>query len=581
MSYKHKYYKYKQKYMNLLYGGANNKIVIHYKGTNVQITSLPFKRDTDYVDRNILTLPLVQTMGDGDKQEVERLLEEAQVKKQEINIQELDRRVRGLRVKIGDGESKDKENIDPQLPYMKEQYQALLQQKQEIEKANKIMSDRILQFLLQYFIANFHILIDGIHKYTFDSYVSMGGQGIVFRIVKSETGERHIIKFAIYDNCVEIKHEAETLEMYYSTNRDLTTFRPYKPLLYHGGTNDKVGAMNVGAMDVSAMDVGAMNIGADISADVRSMCFAIYEDVGNEDLDTFIRKCNALGEDNPPSLELVDRIKMIPHILLQIALQLDYYKNYRHNDIRLQNIVVDVGKIKQGVPMGQDEPIGPIGVIYRGNALELVRVTIIDFGKFNVSSDVSKFSLAYISSPEALEQEFMEQEFRKTFIDKQCSDLIGFCWVAIDLLTLSQAGYSIIEKTLIERVLSNEKNKKILAFSLGSLDSLDRKALLFIYQLLMHNPPLNLPMSEMFEGMFIDTKITFHNLVKLIFTFKKDKIKEILFQYDNTTYITIINELIKLLFPIYTPTDKNTRTSINKIIKWLHKQFPVLGPIPP
>lgn len=37
--------------------------------------------------------------------------------------------------------------MDPQLlSHMTEQYQALLQQKQEIEKANKIMSDRILHF---------------------------------------------------------------------------------------------------------------------------------------------------------------------------------------------------------------------------------------------------------------------------------------------------------------------------------------------------------------------------------------------------------------------------------------------------
>ena len=562
MSYKHKYYKYKQKYMNLLYGGANNKLVIRHKGSDEQITSLPFKRDTDYVNEVVLTYELVQTMGDDDRSVLERLLGEAQVKKRENNIQklELDKNLRELWVKIGE---EDKENINPQLlPYMKEQYQALLQQKQEIEKANKIMSDRILQFLLQYFIANFNIVIDGNHNYTFDSYVSMGGQGIVFRIVKSQTGERHIIKFAINDNCDEINHEAETLEKYYNSHGVPTTFRPYKPLLYHDGADVKA----------HPVDKSAMDIGADTSTDIRSMCFAIYKDVGNEDLLTFIRRCNTLGASNPPLPELVDRIKMIPHILLQIALQLDYYKNYRHNDIRLENIVV---KVKQEDLMEQDEPVGPFGSIYRGKALELVRVTIIDFGKFNVSSDVSKFSLAYISSPEALEQEFIGP-----VEDKQRSDLIGFCWVAIDLLTLSQTGYSIMEKTFIKRVLANRHNKTNLAHGLGSLDSLDRKALLFIYQLLMYNPPLNLPMSEMFKDMVIDTEITFHNLVKSILKYKKDKIKEILFQYDNTTYITIINELIKLLFPIYTPTDKNTRTSINKIIEWLHMRFPVLGPIP-
>lgn len=559
MSYKHKYYKYKQKYMNLLYGGANNKLVIRHKGSGEQITSLPFYRDTDYVDRNILTLPLVQTMGDGDKQELERLLGEAQDKKRENNIQELDRRVKELRVKIGIEERKDKENINPQLlPSMKEQYQSLLQQKQEIEKANKIMSDRILQFLLQYFIANFNIEIDGIHNYTFNSYVTMGGQGIVFRIVKSETGERHIIKFAIYDNCDEIKHEAETLEMYYKSRGVPTTFIPYKPLLYHGGADVKVGAMDVGA---------------DISADVRSMCFAIYEDVGNEDLLTFIRRCNTLGASNPSSQELVDRIKMIPHILLQIALQLEYYKNYRHNDIRLENIVIDVGNVEQGDPMGQDGPVRTPGFIYRGNALELVRVTIIDFGKFKDPA-IFDFSLAYISSPEALEQEFMGP-----VKDKQRSDLIGFCWVAIDLLTLSQTGYTIMEKTLITRVLANEHNKTILALGIGTPEQLKRKALLFIYQLLMHNF-IQSPMSKIFNDMVIDKNITFAELVKSILKYKKHIILQILFQND-TLYNTIIKELIILLFPIYTPTNKNTRTSINKIIEWLHIRFPVLKSIPP
>jgi serine/threonine protein kinase len=570
MSYKQKYYKYKQKYMNLLYGGANNKLVIRHKRSGVQITSLPFKRDTDYVDKGVLTLPLVQTMSDGDKQELEKLLEElleeAQVKKQEINIEDLDRIVRELRVKIENEERKDKENIDPMLLLsIKAQHQALLQQKQEIEKTNKIMSDRILQFLLQYFIENFHILIDGIHNYTFNSYVTMGGQGIVFRIVKSETGERHIIKFAIYDNCYEIKHEAETLEKYYEEHGVPTTFRPYKPLLYHDGADVKA----------HPVDKSAMDIGADTSTDIRSMCFAIYKDVGNEDLLTFIRRCNTLGASNPSSQELIDRIRMIPHILLQIALQLEYYKKYRHNDIRLENIVVDIRGVEQGDLMGQDEPVGPVKSIYKGNVLKLVRVAIIDFGKFN-APNVPNFSLAYISSPEALEQEFIGP-----VKDKQRSDLIGFCWVANDLLTLSQSGYSIMEKTLIKRVLSKEQNYQIIALGLGTHESIKRKALLFIYQLLMHNSSFKSPMSKIFDGMFIDTKITFDNLLKLIFTFKKDKIKEILFQNDNKTYDTIIKELIILLFPIYTPTNKNTRASIIKIIEWLHKQFPVLGPIPP
>jgi len=556
--------------MNLLYGGANNKIVIRHKGTGVQITSLPFYRDANYVDRGVLTLPLVQTMNEMnkiDKLALEQLLTQTQTQTQtQAQIQELDKQLIALKSMIVAEEKKDKENINPQLPSMKEQYQALLKQKQEIEKANKIMSDRILQFLLQYFIANFHIVIDGIHNYDFDSYVTMGGQGIVFRIIKKETHERHIIKFAIYNNCDEIKHEAETLEEYYKGHGIPTTFRPYKPLLYHGGADDKAQPV-----DESAMDIGA---------DVRSMCFAIYEDVGNEDLLTFIRRCNTLSASNPSSQELIDRIRMIPCILLQIALQLEYYKHYRHNDIRLENIVVDVRGVEQEdlMEQGQDEPVRTPGFIYRGNALELVRVTIIDFGKFKDPA-IFDFSLAYISSPEALEQEFMGQEFRERFEDKQRSDLIGFCWVAIDLLTLSQTGYSIMEKTFIKRVLANRHNKTNLLIGLGTFDSLDRKALLFIYQLLMHNLLL-FPMSEIFKDMVIDTEITFHNLLKSIFTFKKDKIKEILFQNNGTEYNTIIKELIILLFPINTPTDKNTRASISKIIEWLHKRFSVLGPIP-
>ena len=544
MSYKHKYYKYKQKYMNLLYGGANNKIVIRHKGTNVQITSLPFKRDADYVDRNILTLPLVQTMGESDKQVVEQLISEAQDKKRAL-------------LEISVEEKKDKDNIDPPLPSMKEQHQKLLQQKQEIEKANKIMSDEILQFLLQYFIANFHIVIDGIHNYDFYSYVSMGGQGIVFRIVKSNTGERHIIKFAIHYNCDEIKHEAETLEKYYKDHGIPTTFRSYKPLLYHDGADDTV----------QPVDKSAMDTRSDTTIDVRNMCFAIYEDVGNEDLLTFIRRCNTLGASNPlssesigasnlSSQELVDRIRMIPHILLQIALQLDYYKFYRHNDIRLENIVVDIGDVEQGDLMGQDEPVGPKKPIYRGTLLELVRVTIIDFGKFT-ALNVLNFSLAYIASPEALEQEF---------IDKQSSDLIGFCWVAIDLLTLSQTDYTIMEKILIKRVLSNEQNKKILAHVISTHDQLKRKALLFIYQLLMHNSPLNSQMSKIFDGMIIDKKITFNNLCELILNYKKYIILQILFQSDEKKYKSFITDLLSLLASI------DSRPNIQQL-KFTLKEF--------
>jgi serine/threonine protein kinase len=341
-----------------------------------------------------------------------------------------------------------------------------------------------------------------------------------------------------------------------------------------------VGAMDTGAMDTGAMDtgvgamgvgVGAMDTGAmDISVgamgtatDVRSMCFAIYEDVGNEDLLTFIRNCNALRTSNPSSQELVDRIRMIPHILLQIALQLEYYKDYRHNDIRLENIVVDVRDLEQG----QNGPVRTPGFIYRGNALELVRVTIIDFGKFN-DPEIFNFSLAYISSPEALEQEFMGQEFRETFKDKQRSDLIGFCWVAIDLLTLSQTGYSIMEQTLIKRVLSKEQNYQIIALSLGSPEQIKRKALLFIYQLLMHNSPLKLAISKIFDDIEIDKNITFVNLYILTLTYKKDIILQILFENDKNKYKTFIMDLLSLLASIDSrPTIQNLKFTLKKFVE--------------
>jgi serine/threonine protein kinase len=557
--------------MNLLYGGANNKIVIYHISTRKAITSLPFYRDADYIDISVLTLPLVQTMDDGNKHALEQILTQALVKKQEINIQELDKSLKELLVKISTEEKKGKENIDPQLLHnMKEQYKALLQQKQEIEKANKLMSDGILHSLLQYFIANFHIVIDGIHNYNFHSYVSMGGQGIVFRIVKESTSERHIIKFAIYNNCDEIKHEAETLENYYKLCGIPATFRPYKPLFYHDGSNDKVrDGKGVGA-DASSMDVGDdMGRSADIGviaidADIRNMCFVIYEDVGNEDLLTFIRKCNDLRTRNQQSPELVDRIKMIPSILLQIALQLEYYKKYRHNDIRLENIVVDVRNVtdEQEDLMEQVRPVGSVEPIYRGTALELVRVTIIDFGKCD-KPDVLNFSLAYIASPEALEHEFM-----KTFRDKQGADLIGFCWVAIDLLTLSQAGYIIMEKTLIGHVLSNEQNHEIIAHDLGTRESIKRKALLFIYQSLMYNSLKKSPMSSIFESMVIDNDITFSKLLKLIERYYKIEILQILFQKDKKKYNSFIMNLLSLLASIDNrPNIQQLKNTLEKFVE--------------
>ena len=77
--------------------------------------------------------------------------------------------------------------------------------------------------------------------------------------------------------------------------------------------------------------------------------------------------------DDSDGSELHDRIMMIPHIIIQILLQLEYYKKYRHNDIRLENVVIDIRPIDSthSVP------------IYQGTVISLFCVTIIDFCKFN------------------------------------------------------------------------------------------------------------------------------------------------------------------------------------------------------
>jgi serine/threonine protein kinase len=401
----------------------------------------------------------------------------------------------------------------------------------------------------------------------------MGGQGIIFRIINQETRDSHIIKFAIRNNCDEIKHEAEILTKYNKDYRQPITFKPYLPLFYHDGVGamddgdvGAMGTMGVGAMgdgDVGAMgamgtmgvrgdetmDVGAMGamgtMGVRGDGNASSICFIVYEDVGYEDLNTFIRSCNT----NPQELE--DRIRMIPHILLQVALQLEYYKHYRHNDIRLQNIVVDVRLISTATATP----------IYTGTILKLSRVTIIDFGLFN-EPRINKFSLLYIASQEAL-----EHKYEHTFSDKQNSDLIGFFWVAIELLTLSQIGNMII-KELIRHVLSNRENMSVIKKDILDIEEMiNGKTLLFIYQLLMHNSPEKTPISGMFNGMVIDKEISVDTLFKLIKKHYNSKILEILFKNNRVEYGKFIRKLFKLL----TPT--SIRPSIEEVIKWLRSKF--------
>jgi hypothetical protein len=446
MSYKHKYYKYKQKYLYLLYGGKKNMIQILHKMTNAPLTILPFIHDDNYATSDVLELPFVQTMPPEIRQQIIDLLAQKQV---EHTIDKIDVRIGELETSWNRENKKDKENINHDLlKSLEQKYKQLLQQKEDIEKTEKPISESIFRIIHTFFIANYYIIIDGIHIYDFSSYVSIGGQGIIFRIVKRETGGKHVIKFAIRNNCNEIKHEAEVLTEYNRQYGRPTTFRPYLPLFYHDGVND------TGAMD-KRDDRGVGSIKS-----ASSICFIVYEDVGNEDLNTFIRRCR----DNTNPQELEDRIRMIPHILLQVALQLEYYKHYRHNDIRLQNIVIDVQPVSS---MAVDEPV------YTGTQLKLLRVTIIDFGLFN-RPEITNFSLLYIAS-----QEVLEQIHERKYSDNKNSDLIGFFWVAIELITLSQIGNNIIE-SLIERIFLNKSEFKKL--SIGTFtEEMNRKKHYYLY----------------------------------------------------------------------------------------------------
>lgn len=547
MSYKHKYYKYKQKYLNLLYGGVRATIQIRHKESGTPLTTLPFYRDVSYATREVLELPFVQTM----PPEIIKQINDLLAQKQDVSvIRTIDTNLYDLEFRWNKEIKKDKENInDALLNTLKQQYDQLLQQKQKIETEEKFISDSIIKILRDFFIAKYFIVINGIHKYDFNSYVSMGGQGIIFRIINQETSDSHIIKFAIRNNCDEIKHEAEILTKYNKDYRQPIRFKPYLPIFYHDG----VGAMG----DMGDMSDGAMNDRGDRGdGDASSICFIVYEDVGYEDLNTFIRICRELisNKTNPQKLE--DRIRMIPHILLQVALQLEYYKHYRHNDIRLQNIVVDVRPVSTATATP----------IYTGTILKLSRVTIIDFGLFN-EPQINKFSLLYIASQEAL-----EHKYEHTFSDNQNSDLIGFFWVAIELLTLSQIGNMIIEE-LIRHVLSNRENMSVIKKDILDIEKMiNGKTLLFIYQLLMHNTPEKKPISGMFNGMVIDKEITFDTIFNLIKKHYNSKILEILFKNNRDEY----GEFIRTLFKLLTPT--SIRPSIERVIKWLRKQIPILVP---
>ena len=105
MSYKHKYYKYKQKYMNLLYGGVKNMIQILHKMTNAPLTILPFIHDDNYATRDVLELPFVQTMPPVIRQQIIDLLAQ---KQDEHTINEIDATIRVLETSWNKENKKDK-----------------------------------------------------------------------------------------------------------------------------------------------------------------------------------------------------------------------------------------------------------------------------------------------------------------------------------------------------------------------------------------------------------------------------------------------------------------------------------------
>jgi len=535
MSYKHKYYKYKQKYMNLLYGGGNRIKIIH-KVTGEQLDKLPFLRDAIYANSNIIRLPLFISLQPHEKQQISELLGRVQ---NESIINDIIRQINELTEKYDAEKGKDKENIDMnKLANMKKEYKLLLQQKQNAENENKTISDQILKLLLGFFIATYYINIDDIYNYDFESYLPMGGQGIVFRIIMRDTQKHHIIKFTVSNNCREIEHEALIMPEYIREYGMPTTFTPYQPLFY--------------------------DIGRDVSSGSDSICFLVYDNVGNENLHAFVKRCNSLIESGDSgSQELYDRIMMIPHILLQIAMQLEYYKHYRHNDIRLENIVVDVYHNAHPTPLPLVMPI------YRGTVVTLYRVTIVDFGMFKDPIHVDN-SLIFMISPEVLEQKFIIRDAAQ-IIDNKNSDLVGFFWVAIDLLTCKRLGIDLIDQ-LILRVLSNEQNIFVIT---GKKNTTliehyhQQKTLLFIYQLLMHNSnPSKYHISDMFSKILIDSGITFDALFNMISKKNNRKILEILFSNDMNKYNKVIRDLFSLLTPI------SIRPSISNIIKWLRKIFP-------
>jgi hypothetical protein len=439
-------------------------------------------------------------------------------------------------------QAKEKENINNDL--LKElikRRNVLVAEIASINKNNNSVNKEIFDLLIIFFITQFYIVISG-KNYRIVSFITVSGQGMVFRIctesiesIEDMEGmegmegihyrSNYIIKFAYPENCDEIEHEATTLNTYYTANGDPSTFTPYKSLS-HGKTG--------------------------------SICFSVYDDVGNEDLYVFVNAIKQLiSMESSDGDELHDRIMMIPHILIQILLQLEYYKKYRHNDIRLENIVID---IRRTTPMTPSLP----APIYQGAVISLLRVTIIDFGKFNLPERI-EYSQLYITSPETLERWFDEKinysgVAEDKVYDNQNSDLVGFMWTVIDLL-IGERGETLVIDELMRIVLLNEKNLPIdekereKYKKLGKLSEISenwkKKLLLFIYQSLMYNFDKE-KYTVRFKSMVIDSKLTFEKVGNILLGIRNDfnnRIIELLFSNDRNTYNYFIRNLLLLLQP--------------------------------
>jgi hypothetical protein len=455
-NYKHKYNKYKQKYLNLLHGGADEIHIKHSKDLK-ELTEIPFLVANDFIDGAIMGTQFVSLLDEKDKLQLQQVIGKVRDKSA------LRRELRQVHKAGMSEQSKDKENINNEL--LKKLIRRRNELKAEIahiDASNNSANKEIFDLLITFFITQFCIIISGVY-YSIVSFVLIGGQGIVFRIrTKGIEGmSNHIIKFAVHDNCDEILDEATALDTYYKDNGTPTTFTPYKSLR-HGRTG--------------------------------SLCFSVYDDVGSEDLCVFanaikqliITKVESMGVDSSDRGELHDRIMMIPYILIQILLQLQYYKKYRHNDIRFENVVIDI----RHTPPSTHSPL-----LYQGTVLSLLRVTIIDFGKFYPPEHI-EYSQIYITSPETLESYFDAPNglIEGKIYDNQNSDLVGFMWIVIDLLIGKRCGTFVIDE-LIRIVLSNEQN--LLSIipeeyerykKSGNLsENWKKRLLLFIYESIMYN----------------------------------------------------------------------------------------------